>query len=571
MSRDRARMMVLTVAVVLLGSLLPTSYAQQPPEKFRIALTDGIPNRWIVVLNPQIAGPRGRLSRAPQVATELATTYGGRVRSVWTYVLNGFSIEMPQAASFALSLDPRVAYVAQDGVMRAADVQFNPPSWGLDRTDQRFLPLNNQYSYETTAGGVHVYVIDSGIRISHPDFGGRASIAGDFVVDQPTGGDDCNGHGTHVAGTIGGAAHGIAKSVNLRALRVLRCSGGGEWSYLLDAVNWVTANRIAPAVVNMSVGGDAGPWSDPVDQAIRDSIAYAGLTYVIAAGNRDVDAGTQSPARVTEAITVGATDINDVRATWDTGGRSNYGSVLDLFAAGKNIVSAWPAGVPVPVPFCSQVTSDTVSCSGTSMAAPHVAGVAALYLQFNPGASPNAVRDAIVNEATANVVGDPGPGSPNRLLYSGFITPPTPPPGGGFSVSFRASNGQWMVAEDGGGGIVNANRDNPGPWETFTLQDLNGGELWDGDSVTLQTVNGPYLQAVDGGGGAFLAIGGGPWAHETFTVVLLSGPDGRVDNDEIIALRSANGYYVVAEGGGGDIVNCNRTAIGSWEEWRIRR
>jgi subtilisin family serine protease len=533
--------LILTIAVMVAAFTPASTQVQQT--KFRRS-ENPVPDQFIVVLRDQAS--RGPLSVAPRLAQEMADVYGGTVLNVYTHALNGFAVRMPEAAAMTLSEHPDVAWVETDAVGFLFDVQTNPP-WGLDRVDQRTLPLNNQYVYDNTGAGVHVYVIDSGIRMTHVDFGGRAAFAADFVGDGQNG-VDCFGHGTHVAGTVGGATYGVAKGVQLRAVRVLDCSGGPPntfTSWAIDAADWVTANRVLPAVANMSLGYVL---SDALDTAVRNSIG-SGVTYVLAAGNSDTTTGSTSPQRVGEAIIVAASNRFDFRA-----GFSNYGALVDLFAPGVGVVSAYH-------------TSDTASATsdGTSMAAPHVAGAAARYLQTNPGASPAQVQNALITAATVGEIIEPGPGSPNRLLYTVL----QPPPPSGPTISFQASNGQWMVAEGNGGGAVNANRSSVGPFETFSVEDLNGGELFDGDPVAFRTGGGWYLQAVNGGGGAFLAVGGGPFAHETFTIVLMSGSDSRVDDGEVVALRSANGYYVVAEGGGGGVVNCDRLSIGAWEQWGI--
>ncbi|HST23868.1 MAG TPA: S8 family peptidase, partial [Blastocatellia bacterium] len=262
--------------------------------------------------------------------------------------------------------------------------------------DQADLPLSNSYSYTTTGSGVNVYIIDTGIRRTHTQFGGRAFVGFDAVGDgQNT--NDCNGHGTHVAGTVGGSTTGVAKAVRLFAVRVLNCSGSGTNSGVIAGVNWVTSNRILPAVANMSLGGGV---STALDTAVRNSIA-SGVTYAIAAGNSNTNASNSSPARVAEAITVGSSTINDARSSF-----SNFGSVVDIFAPGSSIVSAW-------------FTSDTAGAtlSGTSMASPHVAGVAARVLQSSPGSSPATVRNTIVNAATLNTLTGIPAGTANRMLF----------------------------------------------------------------------------------------------------------------------------------------------------------
>jgi subtilisin family serine protease len=282
--------------------------------------------------------------------------------------------------------------VEQDSVVSLAATQSGA-TWGLDRVDQRNLPLSGTYTYNTTASNVTAYVIDTGIQTSHPQFGGRAAASYDAVGGN---GQDCNGHGTHVAGTIGSSTYGLAKGVRLRAVRVLDCNGSGSNSGVIAGVDWVTSNHAANSVANMSLGGSA---SSALDTAVRRSIS-SGVTYALAAGNSNANACNSSPSRVTEAITVGATTSSDARASF-----SNYGSCLDIFAPGASITSTWTG-------------SGTNTISGTSMASPHVAGAAALYLGLHPGASPATVRNALVGTATAGVVGSPGSGSPNLLLYT---------------------------------------------------------------------------------------------------------------------------------------------------------
>jgi aqualysin 1 len=279
--------------------------------------------------------------------------------------------------------------------MVIATTQTNA-TWGLDRIDHVSRPLNGTYVYTSTGSGVNVYIIDTGIRTTHSQFAGRASVAIDTVNDGRNG-LDCHGHGTHVSGTVGGSTYGVAKAVRLFSVRVLDCSGSGTTSGVIAGVDWVTAHHVSPAVANMSLGGGA---STALDSAVRNSIA-SGVTYAIAAGNANVNVASSSPARVSQAITVGSSTSNDARSSF-----SNYGSIVDIFAPGSSITSAW-------------LTSDTATntLSGTSMATPHVAGVAARYLQYNRTASPATVRNAIVNAASLNRLSGVPRGTTNRLLF----------------------------------------------------------------------------------------------------------------------------------------------------------
>jgi subtilisin family serine protease len=357
------------------------------------AIRDG----YLVVFKAS-ASQGGRVASA---ATALGRRYGGAVLFTYTAALHGFAIHTSPAAAKRLAADPAVAYVEQDRTVSLSGMQANPPSWGLDRVDQHTLPLSRSYTAGPSAG-VTAYVLDTGIRIDHTDFGGRARYGWDFI-DGDAVADDCKGHGTHIAGTIGGAQYGVAKQVKLVAMRVLDCTGIGPYSKIIAGVDWVTKNAVKPAVANMSL---LGPASDALDGAIQDSIA-SGVTYAVAAGNTNTDACHQSPARTAEAITVGATDSTDARATF-----SNVGACLDLFAPGVQILSDSSKG-----------TTATAWMSGTSMAAPHVTGAAALVLGTNPRATPAQVRDALVNGATASRVKNPGPASPNRLLYTAVAVP----------------------------------------------------------------------------------------------------------------------------------------------------
>jgi subtilisin family serine protease len=348
---------------------------------------------WIVTLRDGV--------RSTSVAHELARQHGGEVGHLYTHALNGFSFRGSQTAATALMRNPNVVLVEADAEVWLETTQSNA-TWGLDRIDQRDLPLNGTYTYNATGAGVNVYVIDSGIHYSHNDFGGRAKLGRDVVGGITPAGSDCNGHGTHVAGTIGGTTWGVAKQATLYSVRVFSCSGGSSWETIIAGIDWVTANALKPAVANMSLGGGG---NTSVDNATRAMI-NSGVATAIAAGNgnligRQADACNYSPARVTEAMTVSATSSNDAKASW-----ANYGNCVDWFAPGVSITSAW---------YTSNTATNTIS--GTSMAAPHTAGAAALYLQGSPGASPQQVRDAIYDATTKNKVTSSSTTN-NHLLYT---------------------------------------------------------------------------------------------------------------------------------------------------------
>jgi hypothetical protein len=364
-----------------------------------------IPNRYVVVLAPQQA------SAVVNVATAVAEAHNAQVVHVYRHALQGMAVRMTAAGAAAMAADPRVESVMQDeaifiGATRhelaSPDTAQTDATWGLDRIDQRDRPLNTTYVYNFTAAGVHAYVIDTGIRATHSEFTGRVGNGVDFVNDGE-GTNDCNGHGTHVAGTIGGTVYGVAKQVILHPVRTFDCDGRTDASTVIAAVDWVTANHVKPAVANMSISG-AG--YAPLDTAVMNSID-AGVTYVVAAGTNDVDACTESPARVGAAITVGASDMTDVRSTF-----SNWGTCVDLFAPGSGITSASFTG-----------DSATNTMDGTSTASPHVAGVAALYLSQHGNRTPADVAAAIVGNASVDKLLDIETGSPNRLLYSLWPVP----------------------------------------------------------------------------------------------------------------------------------------------------
>src|SRR6185503_8668992 len=411
----RKFVVALTGAVLCLMIFASVPTHSQGPKGRLLRKANKIQNNYIVVLDDSVVGDRGAYSIASFVANDMAARYRGKLKHIYQHALNGFAVEMSEADAEALSQDFRVKFVEEDGPVTANTTQNNPP-WGLDRIDQRDLPLNAQYTYTPTGAGVHAYIIDTGIRRTHTQFGGRAVVGFDSIGDgQNT--NDCNGHGTHVSGTVGGSTYGVAKGVTLHAVRVLDCSGNGTDSTVIAGVDWVTANRILPAVANMSLGGGA---SSALDTSVQNSI-NAGVTYAVAAGNDyGANACNGSPSRVTAALTVGSSTSTDARSDF-----SNIGTCVDLFAPGSSILSSWN-------------TSDTATntISGTSMATPHVAGVAALYLQNNTAASPATVASAIITTATTNHLTGIGTGSPNRLLYS-----PLTPGGGGGGVPTACTGG----------------------------------------------------------------------------------------------------------------------------------
>ena len=358
-----------------------------------------IPGAYIVVFKPGV-------SDAPRLARQFVGAAGGTLRHTYGSALKGFAANLPARALDALQQNPNVAYVEADQVVQADDMEMNPPSWGLDRVDQRKLPLSRSFDYGTTGAGVNAYIIDTGIWSSHVEFAGR--VVGAFsAIKGRSNTEDCNGHGTHVAGTVGGVRYGVAKGVTLYAVRVLDCAGSGTWSDVIAGIDWVAANRKLPAVANMSLGGGR---MQSVNDAVEASVA-SGVTFAVSAGNSARDACSYSPASAPSALTVGATTASDARATY-----SNIGTCVDLFAPGSGITSAWMG---------SDTASNTIS--GTSMASPHTAGAAALYLEAHPGAPPAEVAQAMLAGATIGVLTGVGTGSPNLLLFTGAAGTSQPP------------------------------------------------------------------------------------------------------------------------------------------------
>ncbi len=436
-TRSRRRGLAATAAAVLtLGMLTSTAgtaeAAPSPDRKAPLLGTSkasAVDGRYIVVME-------GRASSADaRAAVQQAKAKGASDVDRFT-TIEGFSAELTDSAVAALRDDADVAYIEADQRV-AIDTTQSPATWGLDRIDQRNLPLNNAYTYTPTGSGVTAYIIDTGVLGSHNEFGGRVA-SGFTAINDGRGTTDCNGHGTHVAGTVGGTTYGVAKQVTIRPVRVLDCTGNGTTSGVIAGVDWVTSNHSAgsPAVANMSLGGGV---SSALDTAVNNSIAD-GVTYAVAAGNESTNACNGSPSRVGAALTVGSTTNTDARSSF-----SNFGSCLDIFAPGSSITSAW---------YTSNSATNTIS--GTSMATPHVAGVAALYLQGNPSASPSTVGNAIISTSTSGVVSNPGAGSPNRLLYSPLTGGGTnPPPTGNLlqNPGFESGATAWSATS---GVITNA-------------------------------------------------------------------------------------------------------------------
>ncbi|MFI7492245.1 S8 family peptidase [Micromonospora echinaurantiaca] len=412
------RSVLVGVAALAMVAAATPAMAAEPVGVIRSAGGDtAVADSYIVVFKDSAVGR----SAVGDNAQRLVGRHGGTVARTYGAALRGFEVRVGAKAAARIAADPAVAYVEQNHTVTISGTQTNPPSWGLDRIDQRNLPLNNSYTYPNTASNVRAYVIDTGVLYGHNDFGGRA-VSGFDAVDGGSA-DDCNGHGTHVAGTVGGSAYGVAKGVQIVGVRVLNCQGSGTNAQVVAGIDWVTANAVKPAVANMSLGGGA---NSSIDTAVTNSI-NSGITYAVAAGNGDIFGNRQnacnySPARVASAITVGATQNNDAAASF-----SNYGTCVDILAPGVNITSAWYTG-----------NSATNTISGTSMASPHVAGAAALVLSANPSWSPQQVRDSLVNNATPNVVTNPGTGTPNRLLY---VVNDGTPPVNDFSVSVSPTSG----------------------------------------------------------------------------------------------------------------------------------
>jgi serine protease len=377
-----------------------------------------VAGQYIVVFNTDFVARPGERSNKPDPVTlsaQLANQYGLAVEMAYTHALQGFVAKANEKQLAQLLSDHRIAFIEEDGIVHASATQSGA-TWGLDRVDQRDLPLNSTYVYNTTASNVRAYIMDTGILATHADFGGRVQ-SGYTAISDGRGSSDCNGHGTHVAGTVGGSTWGVAKGVQLVAVRVLGCNGSGTNSGVIAGIDWVAANHVKPAVANMSLGGGA---STATDTAVTN-LVNAGVFTAVAAGNDNANACNYSPARAAAAMTVGSTTNTDARSSF-----SNFGTCLDIFAPGSSITAPW---------YTSNTATNTIS--GTSMASPHVAGVAALWLANNASATPSQVTTALINNSTPNKVTGAQTGSPNRLLYSifGGSTPVDNPPTANFTFS----------------------------------------------------------------------------------------------------------------------------------------
>lgn len=351
-----------------------------------------IKNQYIVILNKDVGSSN-------EFAQGIAKQHGGKVLQTYEAVLKGFAIYLPDVAGTAfveaMKKNPKVVSVENDTIMKIDATTQSNPDWGLDRIDQKNLPLDSAYSYLQTGSGTTAYIVDTGILSTHQQFSGRV-LSGYTAISDGNGTNDCHGHGTHVAGTVGGSTYGVAKNVSLVPIRILGCDGSGASSNVIAGLDWILKNGKKPAVVNMSLGGEANA---SLDSAV-ENLFNNSYVMVVAAGNSNTDACSSSPARVSKAITVAATDSTDTRASY-----SNYGSCVDIFAPGSQINSSW-------------IGSNTATkvLNGTSMATPHVVGVVAEMLQSTPTATPQTISNNLLNQASNNVVKNPS-GSPNRLLY----------------------------------------------------------------------------------------------------------------------------------------------------------
>ena len=388
----RGRLAVAALALVLAACAetpstpSPTvSQIRQDAPLFARGGPDAVVGQYIVVFNDDVADPDGK-------SKDKAGKLNGNIKHTYVSAIKGFAAELTDEAVAELRRDPDVAYIEQDQTVSVNTTQTGA-TWGIDRIDQRNRPLSGTYTYTATGAGVRAYIIDTGIRPTHSQFGTRASTV--------YGSNDCHGHGTHVAGTVGGSTYGVAKGALLRGVKVLNCSGSGTISAIIAGVDWVRVNHIKPAVANMSIGGG---FSSSLNTAVNN-LANAGVFVAVAAGNSNANACNYSPSSATGATTVMSSTSSDAKSSF-----SNWGSCAHVYAPGSSIRSAW---------WTSNTATNTIS--GTSMASPHVAGVAALYKSAFGDAGSSTIRTWIINNSTANVISGNPSGTPNRLLYKSTL------------------------------------------------------------------------------------------------------------------------------------------------------
>lgn len=487
--RMTSKLLSTCLAAMFLASLSSPGGAQpvkaNEPAANAYGVSKPIAGRYIVVFTSDVTQPA-------QEAASMLRGLNATLHHTFSNAIKGFAASIPAGALSALQNNPKVDYIEQDQTVslhQTTSTQANP-TWGLDRIDQAALPLDTQYRFNGTGAGVHAFIIDTGIRADHTEFTGRV-LAGYSAVADSNGSNDCNGHGTHVSGTVGGTTWGVAKSVNLIPVRVLDCTGSGSLSGVIAGIDWVAGSALRPAVANLSLGSAK---STTVNAAVAG--AYnKGVTMVVAAGNSNADACNYSPSSEPTAITVGATTNTDARASY-----SNYGSCLDIFAPGSGITSAW-------------ITSNTATniLSGTSMASPHVTGVAAIALQANPLSSPAQIASFITTSATTGKISSAGTGSPNKLLYSLASNAPADPK----TVAIKSLTGNAIKSGSNWRAQV-----------TATVRELSSGANMAAATVTGNFVPGGTVSCVTGTTGSCTLSSSSISklsTSSTFTVVGVSG------------------------------------------------
>ena len=519
---------ILVIATVL--ALGATANANSADLRFSKKPVQG---QYIVVLKDNVAALSTERSSAPRVsdvANLIGTLHGVKVTRSFNHALRGFVVNANDKALARLLMDSRISYIEEDGYMYASATQTGA-TWGIDRVDQRALPLDSSYTYNTAASNVHAYIIDTGVLGTHTQFTGRMGNGYTAITDA-NGTNDCNGHGTHVAGTVGGTTFGVAKSVIIHPIRVLGCTGSGTNSGVIAGMDWVTANHVKPAVANMSLGGGA---STATDDAVARMTA-AGVVVAVAAGNDNGDACSYSPARAASAITVGSTTTTDARSSF-----SNFGTCLDIYAPGSSILSAWFTG-----------TSATNTISGTSMASPHVAGAAALYLADNPTATPAQVTAALSASATSGVVTDAKTGSPNKLLYTLGGVPGNVAPTANFSSSTSGLTATFTDSSGDSDGTIASRSWNFGDSTTSTATNPSKTYSAAGTySVSLTvTDNGGTSNTVTKS--VTVAASGGNVLTNGVAVTGLSAATGASLNYTMVVPAGSTGLQFVIAGGTGD-------------------